>query len=84
MVIGLATVVVFAPITILALSNKNSRQYKKLALLSILSGFAVNLVFFIAGIIYPELIEVKASFIPAFLTASIVLLTGMAIKRNSR
>jgi len=80
MVIGLATIVIFAPITFLALSLKDASRYKKLAMASILSGFIVNLAFFIAGLLYPGYIEIKASFIPAFIVASLVLLVGMIIK----
>ena len=80
MVIGLATIVIFAPITIMALSMKDAWRYRKLALASILSGFIVNLCFFIAGILFPEQIEIKASFIPAIIVASLVLLIGLFIK----
>jgi len=80
MVIGLATIVIFAPITILALSSKNPWRYKKVALTSILSGFVVNLGFFTAGMFYPEQIEIKASFIPAFIVASLVVLLGLIKK----
>jgi len=82
MLIGLATVVIFAPITFLALIRKNVREYRKLALASILSGFIVNIGFFIAGILVPEKIEIKASFIPAFIVAALVLLLGVIGKRN--
>ncbi len=80
MVIGLATIVIFAPITLLALSIKDAWKYRKLALASIVSGFVVNLGFFIAGLLSPENIEIKASFIPAFIVASLVLLLGVIIK----
>jgi len=80
MVIGLATIVIFAPITIMALSMKDAWSYRKLALASILSGFIANVCFFIAGILYPEQIEIKASFIPAIIVASLVLLIGLIIK----
>ena len=79
MVIGLATIVIFAPISILALSNKDPWKYRKWALASILSGFMVNLVFFVGGLMFPERIEIKASFIPAFITALLVLGVGMLI-----
>ncbi len=82
MVIGLATIVIFAPITVLALSNKNPWKYRKLALASVLSGFMVGLVFFIGGLVYPEQIEIKASFIPAFIVASLVLMLGMLFKNK--
>ncbi|MEN8224066.1 MAG: sodium:solute symporter family protein [Bacteroidota bacterium] len=80
MVIGLASIVIFAPITILALSIKNVWRYRKLAIASIGAGFVVNLVFFVAGLLYPEDIEIKASFIPAFIVASLVILLGLIIK----
>ena len=80
MVIGLATIVIFAPITILALSSKNPWRFRKIALASILSGFVVNLGFFTAGMFYPEQIEIKASFIPAFIVASLVVLLGLVFK----
>ena len=80
MVIGLATIVIFAPITILALMHKNPWKYSKLALASILSGFMVNLVFFIGGLLFPEVIEIKASFIPAIVVASLVLVFGVILQ----
>lgn len=82
MVIGLATIVIFAPITLLALSHKNPWKYRKAALASILSGFIVNLVFFVAGLAWPQAIEIKASFIPAFIVAALVLITGILIKNK--
>lgn len=83
MVIGLATIVIFAPVTLLALLNKHPYKYYKQALASVMSGFGVNLFFFIGGLLYPEYIEIKASFIPAFLVASLVLLAGIFIKREN-
>ena len=83
MLIGLATIVIFAPISILAIRNKDSVKYRKLALASILSGFIVNLGFFAGGIMFPESIEIKASFIPAFIVATLVLLIGMMIKNKT-
>lgn len=77
MVVGIGMIVIFVPITFLALIKKQVKQYYIIALLSILSGFTVNLVFFIWGILRPEEFEVKSSFIPAFLVALIVLLTGL-------
>ena len=82
MLIGLATVVIFSPITLLALIRKNAWEYRKLALASILSGFIVNIGFFIAGLLVPEIIEIKASFIPAFIVAAVVLLGGVIIKNK--
>ena len=83
MVIGLATIVIFAPITALALIHRNPWNYRKLALASIVSGFITNLAFFVAGLLYPEYIEIKASFIPAFIIAASVLLLGMAFKKKT-
>ncbi len=77
MVVGLATIVIFVPVTFLALINKNAGKYRKAALLSIISGFVANLVFFIAGITLPDIFEPKASFIPAFLLALLMLLLGI-------
>ncbi len=82
MVIGLATIVIFAPITILALSKRDTRKYRKQALTSIISGFIVNLGFFVAGMLYPDKIEIKASFIPALIVASLVLIVGMILKNK--
>jgi Na+/proline symporter len=79
MVIGLATIVIFAPITILALSIRNTQKYRKAALASIISGFVVNVGVFIAGIIRPQIVEIKISFIPAFIAALLVLSAGMLI-----
>ncbi len=82
MVVGLATIVIFVPITFLALIKKDVYQYRFAAIASILSGFAVNLIFFIFGIVSPENFEAKSSFIPAFIVALIVLLCGIFIKRR--
>ena len=83
MVVGIGTIVIFVPATFLALTAKiNTFQFNKISIYSILSGFAVNLGFFIFGIVRPEVFEPKSSFIPAFLTASIVLLTGYLIKKK--
>lgn len=83
MVVGLATIVIFAPVTLLALRNKYAAQYRYYALASIIAGFIVNLVFFAAGMIFPDKIEIKASFIPAFLASMLVLLAGLIIKPKS-
>jgi hypothetical protein len=39
-------------------------------------------VFFIGGLLYPDHIEIKASFIPAFVVSALVLLMGVFIKRK--
>ena len=77
MVVGLATIVIFVPVTFLALLRKDAFAYRKIALGSILSGFVANLLFFLLGIFVPETFEPKASFIPAFLVALLFLLAGI-------
>lgn len=81
MVVGLGTIVIFVPITILALIKRQVHQYKKVALASVVSGFVINLVLFVYGLINPEVFEPKSSFIPAFLVALVVLLAGMHFTR---
>ncbi|MCD6112731.1 MAG: sodium:solute symporter family protein [Bacteroidales bacterium] len=82
MVVGLATIVIFVPVTFLALIKKDVIKYKAVALASIFSGFFVNLGFFIWGIICPTQFEAKSSFVPGFITALIVLLIGVFIKKK--
>jgi len=77
MVVGIATIVIFVPITFLALIKKNVYRYRKIAVASIISGFVVNLFFFSWGTLYPEQFEPKSSFIPAFIVASLVLMAGI-------
>ncbi len=76
MVVGIATIVIFVPITFLALSTQNPYRYRKVAVTSIIAGFLVNLFFFFWGILFPEQFEAKSSFIPAFITSTVVLLMG--------
>jgi Na+/proline symporter len=83
MVVGLATITIFVPVTYLALSSKNPYQYRSAAAWSIVSGFVVNLVFFVIGIVSPEVFEAKSSFIPAILVAGLVLIIGVSIKKRS-
>jgi SSS family solute:Na+ symporter len=82
MVIGLATIVIFVPVTFFALIKKEVQQYRAAALVSIISGFCVNLFFFVWGIVSPGQFEAKASFIPAFLAALLSLLIGKALTRR--
>lgn len=84
MVVGIGTIVIFVPITLLALTHEHVGQYNKIALWSILSGFVVNLIFFIGGLIFTDILEPKSSFIPAFIIASLVLIIGIQIKKNKR
>lgn len=78
MVVGLGTISIFVPITLLALVHREAIRYRRSALASILSGFAVNVVFFALGVIQPEHFEAKSSFVPAFVVAAIVLVAGKA------
>ena len=82
MVVGLATIVIFAPATILTFLHKHPQKHRRLVLASILSGFTVNLLFFLGGLMFPEQIEIKASFIPAFIVASLVLLPAIFNKEK--
>ena len=67
----------------LALIKKDVLHYKKQALYSLLTGFIVNLGFFIWGTLSPEQMNNKSSFIPAFIVASLVLIFGVML-RNSK
>ena len=79
MVVGIGTIVIFVPVTLLALSHPNPGHYARWALVSILSGFMVNTVFFVLGISQPETFEPKSSFIPAFIVSALVLGAGLLI-----
>jgi SSS family solute:Na+ symporter len=80
MVVGLGTIVIFVPITVLALTHRSVHRWRMAALYSILSGFVVNLGFFVWGITAPVQFEAKASFIPGFIVALLVILVGMRIE----
>jgi len=82
MVVGLATIVIFVPVTFLALIKKDVHRYRATALASIVTGFVVNLFFFVWGIQSPEQFEPKASFIPAFIVSFLTLLFGMLLTRR--
>ena len=82
MVVGIGTIVIFVPITLLAFIKKDVYGYRFAAISSILSGFLVNLAFFIFGIINPEKFEPKASFIPAFIVAAIVMIIGILFSKK--
>ncbi len=82
MVVGIGTIVIFVPATFLALTKKDVFQYRNLAIISILSGFLINLIFFTLGVLKPEIFEPKSSFIPAFLTALLVLFIGYFYKKK--
>jgi len=76
MVVGIGTIVIFVPVTVLALIHPDAKRYQRAALWSVLSGFAVNTGFFVWGVIAPQQFEPKSSFIPAFVVAGLVLLFG--------
>jgi len=82
MVMGLATIVIFVPVTFLALIKKDVYKYKYDAFFSVAAGFIVNLAFFIYGVACPEQFDPKSSFIPAFLIALATLLTGIRFRRK--
>ena len=84
MVVGLATIVIFVPITFLALIKKDVYKYRKIAVMSILAGFFVNLIFFILGTLAPDFFQPKLSFMPAFIVSVLVLIAGIQFKNVSR
>lgn len=84
MVVGLATIVIFVPVTFLALIKSEVHHYRKPALWSIGAGFIFNLSFFIWGVVAPEQFEPKSSFIPGFLTALIFLLAGIWLENKKQ
>ncbi|MDP2722890.1 MAG: sodium:solute symporter family protein [Bacteroidales bacterium] len=80
MVVGISTITIFAPITLFALIKKEKvYSYRKAALWSILSGFVLNAVLFVWGILVPEQFEPKNSFVPAFIVATLVLFIGVKL-----
>jgi len=83
MVVGIATIVIFVPITFLALIRNNVYKYRKIAVLSIVPGFIVNLFFFIWGTFSPEQFEPKSSFIPAFIISLLIVVLGVYFKDKS-
>lgn len=82
MVVGIGTIVIFVPVTLLALGGKDPSRYAKPALYSILSGFVVNTAFFVYGLISPQAFEAKSSFIPAFIVSSLVLLVFVQTEKR--
>lgn len=82
MVVGIATIVIFVPVTFFALTNKNAYYYRKEALWSLFLGFAVNLTFFIWGTLTPEQMNNKSSFIPAFVVATLTLIIGVLLRKG--
>jgi uncharacterized membrane protein (UPF0136 family) len=81
MVVGIATIVIFVPVTFLALIKDDVYKYRMAAIYSIISGFVVNLFFFVWGTLSPDQFQAKSSFIPAFIVASLVLLVGIRVNK---
>ena len=77
MVVGIATIVIFVPITFLALIRKEVFQFRRMVVISIIAGFVINLFFFTWGTIAPDQFEAKSSFIPAFIISAMVLILGL-------
>jgi len=78
MVVAIGTITIFVPITFFALIHKTDvHVYKVPALWSIISGFVVNLIFFVYAVVFPEQYEIKSSFIPAFIVALATLVLGV-------
>jgi Na+/proline symporter len=84
MVVGIATITIFVPITFLALIKNEVYKYRKIATASIIGGFVVNLFFFTWGTLAPDQFEPKSSFIPAFIVALIVLVVGYFIQNKKQ
>ncbi len=82
MVVGIGTIAVFVPATLLALLHKHPASYRKAAWVSILIGFLVNFLLFVLGIVNPKIIEPKVSFVPAMLLAFISLGLGMFFRKT--
>ena len=84
MVVGIATITIFVPITFLALIKNEVYKYRKIAIASIIGGFVVNLFFFTWGTIAPDQFEPKSSFIPAFLVALFIVVIGYSIQNRKQ
>ncbi len=82
MVVGISTITIFAPITLLALIKKNAFSYRKAALASILVAFIINTSLFTWGIMFPEQFQAKTSFVPAFIIGSLVLIIGVRMTKT--
>lgn len=83
MIVGISMIVIYTPITLIALTKKNPYKYRKVAFISVVLAFVVNLSFFLWGVLSPEQFNAKTSFIPAFLVAVISTLIGMAFVKKS-
>lgn len=83
MVVGISMIVIYTPITLIALSKKDPYRYRYVAFISIVLAFIVNLTFFLLGVFLPEHFNPKSSFIPAFLVAVISTLVGMLFVKKA-
>jgi SSS family solute:Na+ symporter len=77
MVVGISMIVIYTPISLIALSSKNPYDYRKMAFVSIVLAFITNLSFFLLGVFLPNQFNARSSFIPAFLIAVISALIGI-------
>ncbi len=84
MVVGIGTIVIFVPVTLMSLHNKHPEKYAVSAMSSVLLGFVVNVIFFVWGVLNPSQFEPKSSFIPAFIVAMLVLWVGYQIQRKKK
>lgn len=84
MVVGIGTIVIFVPTTLMALHNKHPEKYAVSAMWSVLLGFVVNVIFFVWGVISPAQFEPKSSFIPAFIVALLTLWLGYQIQHRKK
>jgi SSS family solute:Na+ symporter len=84
MVVGIATIVIFVPVTFLALIKPDVYRFHKVAAASIISGFIVNLFFFTWGTLAPDQFQPKSSFIPAFIISSLTLVIGIYFTRRKK
>ena len=82
MVVGISTITIFAPITLFSLVKKEVFAYRKAALWSILTGFVVNVLLFVWGVLLSEQFEPKNSFVPAFVVATLVLAGGVYLRKK--
>jgi len=83
MVVGIGTIVIFVPVTLLALNRKEVSRFQLSALWSVGLAFVVNVGFFVWGVLSPEQFEPKSSFIPAFVVAALVLMIGIRIQKKT-
>jgi Na+/proline symporter len=65
-----------------SLVKKEVYPYRRAALWSILTGFVVNVLLFVWGVLLPEQFEPKNSFVPAFVVATLVLAGGVLMKKK--